>query len=134
MDPVFHTPYHLCHFEVPLTAARAALFQDAAVTPIGGPVCDVITIAKRDLKAGETLDGIGGFTCYGVLENSDVCQTENVLSMGVSHGARLKRDVARDVSLTYEDVDLPQGRLRDKLRMEQSQYFSDIKKPIVLVQ
>ena len=83
MDPVFHTPYHLCHLEVPLTAARAALYQDAAVTPIGGPVCDVITIAKRDLKAGETLDGIGGFTCYGVLENSDVCQTENLLPMGV---------------------------------------------------
>jgi predicted homoserine dehydrogenase-like protein len=38
---VFYTPYHLPHLEVPLTAARAVLFQDAAVTPLAGPMCDV---------------------------------------------------------------------------------------------
>jgi predicted homoserine dehydrogenase-like protein len=43
------------------------LFQDAALAPIAGPVCDVITAAKRDLKAGEVLDGIGGFASYGLL-------------------------------------------------------------------
>lgn len=131
---VFHTPYHLCHLEVPLTAARAALFQDAAVTPIGGPVCDVITVAKRDLKAGEVLDGIGGFTCYGTLENSEICRADNLLPMGLSQGCGLKRDIHRDDPLTYDDVDLPEGRLCDKLRMEQSQYFTDIEKSTVLVQ
>ena len=50
----FYVPYHLPHLEVPLTVARAVLFHDAAVTPIAGPVCDVVTIAKRDLKAGES--------------------------------------------------------------------------------
>jgi predicted homoserine dehydrogenase-like protein len=122
----FYTPYHLCHLEAPLTVARAVLFQDAALTPLGSPVCDVITTAKRDLKAGEELDGIGGFTNYGVLENSDVCQSENLLPMGLSEGCRLTRDVPQDMALTYADVELPAGRLCDKLRAEQTAHFSDV--------
>jgi predicted homoserine dehydrogenase-like protein len=121
---VFYTPYHLPHLEVPLTVARAVLFQDAAVAPIAGPVCGVITVAKRDLKAGEVLDGIGGFTCYGMIENSDACQAENLLPMGLSEGCCLKRDVPRDYALTYVDVELPEGRLCDKLRAEQNAYFA----------
>lgn len=120
---VFYTPYHLCHFETPLTVARAVLFRDAAATPLAGPVCDVITIAKRDLKAGEVLDGIGGFTCYGVAENSDVCRAQKLLPMGLSEGCRLKRDIPKDQVLTYEDVDLPAERLCDRLRGEQNEYF-----------
>ena len=120
----FHTPYHLCHLEVPLTVARAVLFQDAAVTPIGGPVCEVITVAKRNLKAGENLDGIGGFTCYGMIENSEVCQAEDFLPMGLSEGCRLRTDIARDQAITCIDVDFPGGRLSDKLWAEQNAYFS----------
>jgi predicted homoserine dehydrogenase-like protein len=121
---VFYTPYHLCHLEVPFTVARAVLFQDATLAPMGGSVCDVITAAKRDLKAGEVLDGIGGFTCYGLLENSPVCQAENLLPMGLSEGCRLKRDIPRDQVITYADVELPQGRLCDELRAEQTAYFA----------
>ena len=120
----FHTPYHLCHFEVPFTVARAVIFQDAALTPLAGPVCEVIAIAKRDLKAGEELDGIGGFTTYGMLENSDICQAENLLPMGLSEGCRVTRDVSRDDPLTYADVKVPDGRLCDTLRAEQTAYFA----------
>jgi predicted homoserine dehydrogenase-like protein len=122
---VFYVPYHLPHLEVPLTAARAVLFNDAAVTPLGGPVCDVITSAKRDLKAGEVLDGIGGFTCYGMIENSEICQSENLLPMGLSEDCKLKRDISKDQVLTVEDVTFPVGRLCDRLRDEQNNYFSD---------
>jgi predicted homoserine dehydrogenase-like protein len=120
---VFYTPYHLCHLEVPITVARAVLFKDAAVAPLAGPVCDVITVAKRDLKAGEVIDFIGGFSCYGVIENSEICQSENLLPMGISEGCRLKRNISRDEVVTYNDVILPEGRLCDKLRAEQSSYF-----------
>jgi predicted homoserine dehydrogenase-like protein len=119
----FYVPYHLPHLEVPLTAARAVLFGDAAVTPLAGPVCEVITIAKRDLKAGETLDGIGGFTCYGTIENADICRGENLLPMGLSEGCRLLRDLPRDRALTYGDVEMPPGRLCNRLRKEQDRYF-----------
>jgi predicted homoserine dehydrogenase-like protein len=120
---VFYTPYHLASWEVPLTAARGVLFQDAAVTPIAGPVCDVISTAKRDLKAGEVLDGIGGFNSYGVIDNAEVCRKENVLLMGLSEGCRLKRDISKDQAITNADVEMPEGRLIDKLRAEQDTYF-----------
>ena len=121
---VFYTPYHLPHLEVPLTAARAVLFHDATIAPLGAPVCDVITVAKRDLKAGEILDGIGGFACYGMIENSEVCQTENLLPMGLSEGCCLTRNIAKDQAIAYPDVELPPGRLADKLRVEQNSYFA----------
>ena len=120
---VFYTPYHLCHLEAPLTVARAVLFSDAATAPLAGPVCEVITAAKQDLKAGELLDGIGGFTCYGMLENSEICQQEDLLPMGLSEGCRLKCDIPKDQAITYADVVLPIGRLCDKLRAEQNVYF-----------
>ena len=120
---VFYTPYHLPTLEVPLTAARGVLFRDAAVAPLGGPVCDVITVAKRDLKAGEVLDGAGGFTCYGMIENTDNCRKQNLLLMGLSEGCRLKRNVPKDQPITNADVEFPKGRLIDKLRAEQDAYF-----------
>lgn len=120
---VFYTPYHLCHLETPLTVARAVLFGDAALTPLGAPVCEVITIAKRDLKAGESLDGIGGFTCYGMIENYEASAVQNLLPMGLSEGCCLKHDVPQDRALTYEDVVLPDGRFADQLRSEQKSHF-----------
>lgn len=119
----FYTPYHLPPLQLPSSVARAVLFHDATVAPLGAPVCDVITAAKRDLKAGEVLDGIGGFTSYGLIENSDVCQTMDMLPMGLSQGCRLKRDIPKDEILGYADVVLPEGRLVDKLRAEQNRYF-----------
>jgi predicted homoserine dehydrogenase-like protein len=121
---VFYTPYHLCHLEVPLTVARAVLFHDAAITPKGGPVCDVIAVAKRDLKAGEVLDGIGGFTCYGMIDNAEVCQAENLLPMGLSEGCRTRHNIPKDRALSYSDVEVPEGRLCDGLRAKQNAYFA----------
>jgi predicted homoserine dehydrogenase-like protein len=121
---VFYTPYHLCNFEVPLTAARAVLFNDAAIAPLGGPVCEVMTLAKRDLRAGETLDGIGGFTCYGVLENRAPFHEGGFLPMGLAEGCRLQRDLRRDEPITYADVAVPPDRLVDRLRSEQERLFA----------
>ncbi len=123
----FYTPYHLCHFEVPTTVARAVLFQDAALTPIGQPYVEVVAAAKTDLKAGQTLDGIGHYMTYGLCENADVTQKENLLPIGVAEGCVLKRDIPKDGVLTYDDVILPEGRLVDKLRKEQEAYFSSAK-------
>jgi predicted homoserine dehydrogenase-like protein len=121
---VFYTPYHLCHLEVPLTAARATLFKDAAIAPIAGPVCDVVAVAKRDLKQGEILEEPGGFTTYGVIENSEVCRAGNLLPMGISVGCRMRRGLEKDQAITCEDVAVPQGRLCDRLRDEQERLFA----------
>lgn len=121
----FYTPYHLCHFEVHNTIARAVLFNDPAITPTFGPCVDVITIAKRDLKKGEVLDGIGHFMTYGQCENSDVVLAEKLLPIGQAEGGVLKRDIKKDGVITHADVTLPEGRLVDSLRQEQDSVFFD---------
>ncbi len=120
---VFHTPYHLPHLQLPLSVARAVLFHDPTIAPVGGPVCDAFAVAKRDLRAGEILDGMGGFTCYGLIDRYEVCRGEDLLPMALSQGCRVVTDVPKDRPLRIADVELPPGRLVDRLRAEQTAYF-----------
>lgn len=117
----FYTPYHLCHFEVPTSVARAVLFGDAVIAPLGAPTVEVVTVAKQDLAAGTVLDGLGGYHYYGEAEKASVTREERLLPVGVAEGCRLLRDVAKDEVLTYDDVELPEGRLVDQLRREQEE-------------
>jgi predicted homoserine dehydrogenase-like protein len=116
---VFYTPFHLPHIQVASTIARAALFRDATVAAVGSPRTEVVAIAKRDLAAGETLDGLGGFCAYGVVENAEVVAEETLLPIGLSEGAVLKRAIAKDDAIRTGDVDTPDGRVCDRLRAEQ---------------
>lgn len=119
----FYTPYHLCHFEVPNTIARAVDFADPALVAPAGPRVDVVATAKQDLKAGHAVDGLGGYDTYGVAEATAVTRAEGLLPMGVAEGCVLVRDVPKDAVLTYADVTLPAGRLVDQLREEQEKVF-----------
>ncbi len=123
----FYTPYHLPHLQIVPTIARAVLFRDATVAAKGKPMCDSITMAKRDLRAGEALDGIGGFTCYGVIDKADIVRSQELLPMGLSEGCKLKHDIAKDQALSYKDVEIPAGRLIDTLRAEQNAYFDSFR-------
>ncbi|HTF18345.1 MAG TPA: hypothetical protein VK658_09755 [Chryseolinea sp.] len=123
---LFYTPYHLCHFEVPFTAARAVLFNDAAITPLGAPRVEVVTTAKIDLKAGQKLDGLGCYMTYGQCETAEITSEQQLLPMGLAEDCILTRDVPKDKVLTYADVTLPKGRFSDKLRQEQNEYYSVI--------
>lgn len=120
---MFYRPFHLTHLEAPLSVARAVLFGDAAIAPAGGPVCEVATIAKRDMEAGEELDGIGGYDCYGVIDNVENTHRSDVLPIGLAEGARLIRPVAQDQPIRNADVTLPAGRLIDDLRAQQAAHF-----------
>lgn len=120
---LFYTPYHLCHFEVPTSIARAALLGDHVLAPAGAPTVEVIAAAKIDLKAGQTLDGIGHYMTYGLCENVDVARAENLLPIGLAEGCVLKRDVPKDQALTYDDVEIPAGMLSHQLRAEQDAHF-----------
>ncbi len=119
----FYTPYHLCHFEVPTTVARAVLFDDAAIAARGAPSVDVITAAKVDLKEGDRLDGIGGYTTYGIAENAEIAAAQGLLPMGLAENCTVTTSIARDAPVSYDDVELPQGRVVDRLRREQDERF-----------
>jgi predicted homoserine dehydrogenase-like protein len=119
----FWIPYHLVHFEAPNAIARVVLFGDEVAPPLGGPLVEVCAVAKRDLKAGEVLDEYGMYMTYGEAVNADEMSARRYLPEGLVEGCRLRRDLPKDQVLTYDDVDLPGGRLADKLRAEQYRHF-----------
>lgn len=120
----FYTPYHLCHFEVPSTIARAALLGDATIKPLPGPPhVDVVTVAKRDLSAGQTLDALGGYDYYGECERAETVKRDALLPVGLAEGCVLTRDVTQDEVIGYADVSVPEGRLADRLRAEVDSLF-----------
>ena len=120
----FYIPFHLTIFEVPLSAARVALFDDVIIAPLAGPVVDVVTIAKTDLKAGTELDGLGGYNTYGVCETAAQSASENLLPMGIAENCVLKRDISKDQPIGYNDVELPMHKASVQLRIEQDKHFA----------
>ncbi|MFC3125985.1 NAD(P)H-dependent oxidoreductase [Pseudoroseomonas globiformis] len=119
----FYTPYHLCHFEVPLSVARLVLCQDAVIQPIAGPMVDVVATAKVDLAEGDVIDTLGGYKSYGQCETYAISREQRLLPMGLAEGCRLRRAVPKDTVLTYDDVEIPADRLIDQLRAEQDKTF-----------
>ncbi len=119
----FYVPFHLCNFEVPNSAARAALFADATIAPTHGPQVDVVAIAKSDLAAGKVLDGLGGFDTYGLCETYGTTVGARLLTMGQAEGCTLVRDVPKDAALTLDDVAFPDGRKVDELRRSMERRF-----------
>jgi len=116
---VFYTPFHLPYAQIASTIGRAVVHRDPTVAPMGGPVCEVVATAKRDLKAGELLDGVGGFCAYGLIDNVSGSREENALPMGLSEGRTLVRDVLKDHVITFADVDAGSRGLADELWREQ---------------
>ena len=119
----FYTPYHLCHFQVPSSLIRAVDFNDATIVASGAPQVEVVATAKTDLATGTEIDGLGGYLTYGEAERADVTRDERLLPMGLAEGCILVRPVAKDATLTYDDVRLPARRLLDELREEQRAVF-----------
>lgn len=116
---VFYTPFHLPHIQLPSTIARAVLHRDPTVAPIAGPACEVVAVAKRDLKSGERLDGVGGFCTYGLIENHAAARAGNALPIAMSEDCVLRRDVRKDDVVSFDDVMRPARTVVDELWDEQ---------------
>lgn len=102
---VLYRPYHLCSLETPLSAARAVLYGEPTICPQGAPVAETVAVAKRDLAAGEHLDGIGGYTVYGTIELVDEARKEGLLPLGlVDSKTVVGRPIERGQVITYDDV------------------------------
>ncbi len=100
-----YKPYHLIGLELGISVASVGLRGE----PTGAPEAfnaDVVATAKRDLKAGETLDGEGGFTVYGKLLPAAQSLQEGALPLGLAHKVRLVRDVAAGQSVLWGDVEI----------------------------
>ncbi|MGA8657842.1 MAG: SAF domain-containing protein [Chthoniobacterales bacterium] len=117
---VFYTPFHLPHIQIASTIGRAVIHRDPTVAPLAGPVCEVVTVAKRDLRAGEQLDGIGGFCTYGLIDNAITARADDALPIGLSEGCVLRRDVAKDEVISFKDVIARPDGLVEELWREQN--------------
>lgn len=102
---VFARPYHLGHIEAMQCVAEAYLDGTSRLQPVYGMRTNVHTFAKRDLKAGDKLDGMGGFNSYGLIENLETPETEVGLPILLNDHLVLKRDIAKDARISLEDVD-----------------------------
>jgi len=112
-------PFHLCSIEVPLTAAQTVIYGESSGHPLSTRTSECIAVAKRNLKAGETLDGIGGF-CYRVsIDRADVARAERLLPAGLAKNCTLKTDVAAGQVITYDMIASLPDTMLAKLRREQ---------------
>jgi predicted homoserine dehydrogenase-like protein len=121
---VLYRPYHLTSLETPLTVAKACIDHVPGIVPRAGLVAETGTVAKRDLKAGEKLDGIGGFTIRGTFISAAEAREKNVLPMGlVNKNTVMLNDVKKGGLVTYADVKLDESALMVQLRKLQDALF-----------
>ena len=116
---LLYRPYHLVAVEAPISIAKAVLYGQPTGAPLDKPVAEVITVAKRNLKKGERLDGSGGYTVNGLIEKSEIARVENLLPLGLASGVKLKQDVAQGTAITYDMVELDEDSFVLKLRRMQ---------------
>jgi len=115
---LFFRGHHLCYFETAKSIAEAVLFNTATL-PHKNRVADVLSVAKKDLKAGEKLDGIGSFTVYGIIDKTETVKKENLFPVGLSECAVLKKDIDKDTLITFDMVDFPEENIVLDLRKEE---------------
>jgi predicted homoserine dehydrogenase-like protein len=110
-----YRPYHLASIEAPLTVYEMALDHRASLRSDYW-TAEVGAEAKRDLKAGEKIDGIGGSTVRGMIDDSADFVRDNGVPLGVLAGSTLRRDVAAGQLLTYDDVELLEDSVIVRMR------------------
>ena len=121
-----YRPYHLCNLETPLTVAKIVIDGEPTIIPLDGPVSECIAVAKRDLKAGETIDGIGGYTTYGSIATAEETYKNGyVVYALVNKNTRMKCDVKKGTLLTLDMVDLDTSTQLYQVRKEQDKMYSN---------
>lgn len=119
---ILYRPYHLASLETPLSIAKAVMYNEPSIVPLGKPVADTVAVAKKDIKAGERLDGIGGYCVRGVIERHEVVMEQKMVPIGlVSGNVVAKRDIPNGTFITEDDVALDINTTVYKLRKLQEE-------------
>ncbi|MFQ3843182.1 SAF domain-containing protein [Staphylococcus pseudoxylosus] len=119
-----YRPYHLASLETPNTIAKAVMYNDYSIKPIAGPVSETVARAKRDIKQGEEIDGIGGYSVRGEITSHQNMKDTNAFPIGIiTKGTTATKDIKKDEILTYDNTDLNKDSVIYKLRQEQDKVF-----------
>ena len=119
-----HKPYHLIGLELGISVASVGLRGE----PTGAPRAfngDVVATAKRDLRAGEMLDGEGGYTVFGKLMPAGDSLALGGLPLGLAHKVKLLRPVSAGVPLRWSDVEIDPRDPTVRFRREMEAAFAD---------
>jgi predicted homoserine dehydrogenase-like protein len=98
-----YKPYHLIGLELGISVASVGLRREATGCATGFRG-DAVAIAKRDLRTGEILDGEGGYTVYGKLMPARDSVACGALPIGLAHGVKLQRPIAKGSAVTWHDI------------------------------
>ncbi|RCL02713.1 MAG: putative homoserine dehydrogenase [Candidatus Tokpelaia sp. JSC188] len=115
----FHRPYHLTAMEVPLTCARVMLYGKPDMVPLEKPVAEVCAVAKKDLKAGDTLDFIGLYTYRAWIMTVEDARAANALPCGLLEGAKITHPINRGCLITTQNTTIKPGQRIAELRARQ---------------
>ena len=114
-----YRPYHLTSLETPVSIAKAVLRGETTLATDRPPSAETVAVAKKPLRSGEIIDGIGGFCVYGVIEKAEVARRDNLAPLGLATGARLTNDLDAGALLTYDNLELDESNTIIRLRSEQ---------------
>jgi len=117
-----YRPTHMIGLELGISVASVALRGEPTGAPVGFH-SDVVATAKRDLKAGEMLDGEGGFCVWGKQAPAQASLDGGFLPLGLAHQVRLKRDIAEGAALRWSDVDYDAADSAVRFRREMETEF-----------
>ncbi len=118
---LMYRPYHLTSLEAPITIYNAVVENEPTIAPIQGQVADTVTIAKRDIKKGETLDGIGSEKVFGKLTSHTRSMKEDLLPIGlITPKTVAKVDIPKDTLIDMTMVEIDERATITRLRRRQN--------------
>ena len=119
-------PYHLIGLEIGVSIASAALRGEPTGAPFAGHRAEVVCATRAPMRAGDLIDGEGGYAAYGTCLPADLARERDLVPMGLAHGLRLTRDVAADHPIGRDDVTVDDSSFLWRLRREQDALFAPV--------
>jgi predicted homoserine dehydrogenase-like protein len=120
-------PYHFIGLEIGASIGSVALDRRPTGAPFAGPCGEVVCATRTALRAGETIDGEGGFAVYGLSVSAELARRTGLIPLGLATGLRLKHNVPADHRLGYADLEAPeQQSFAWQLRREQDARFAGV--------
>jgi predicted homoserine dehydrogenase-like protein len=121
-----YRPYHLANLETPITISHVLLDNAETLNTKCVPVAETITVAKKDLNPGDTIDYLGGYTVYGMIEKVIIAKEQNLVPLGLTVGGKIVKPVKMGEAISYDDIELNEDKLIVKLRREQDRIIAGL--------
>lgn len=114
---VLYRPYHLTSLETPISIAKAYLAHEETIVPYQGLVAETVAVAKKDLKPGDFLDGLGGFTVYGTIMTAEEARRQNALPVGLTDPSLvITKPIRKGEVITYDHIETTKSLVIWELR------------------